>query len=111
MRKIIVCLIITLFFIGCQSSTKKKAELRRISAHHLHIGVCNIGCAHLATLVEEGDDQQVCREGRPYWNMTCVEVCSYKLDGGDQIIDPLCWSTLTKCDDFEEQCNFGEVYP
>ncbi len=94
------------FFISCSSGDIKSENNNKFSQY---LPECADGCSYLSTL-KEVDGEIGCKQGR-WAGEECKIICAKKLASGNKIVNPKCWKTLQSCNDFEEQCNFGELYP
>ncbi len=94
------------FLMSCSSNNIKSKDDISFSQY---LPECSAGCSHLASL-KEVDGELGCTQSRSNGD-ECKIICAKKKASGVKNIDPKCWQTLTSCNDFEEQCNFGELYP
>jgi len=95
-----------LFLISCTAGNIKSEDDNKISEY---LPECAAGCSYLATL-KDVDGELGCTQIR-FNGEECKMVCAKKLATGNKIVNPKCWQTLKSCNDFEEVCNFGELYP
>jgi len=105
-------MLISLVLLACGgisvfSSDTNDAPDPEVLKHYLEL--CQAGCQQLEKLTEEVDGKSPCLQARDHEGMDCVEYCVHKMQV-DSNTDPECWKELKACDDFEEQCHFGELY-
>lgn len=96
-----------LLLISCTSGNINSENDKNFSQY---LPECTAGCLHLASLKDEFDDELGCTQGRSAGE-ECKILCAKKMASGNKNVSPKCWITLKSCNDFEEQCNFGELYP
>lgn len=108
MKKIFAISTIILIVFSCSHAPPESPSH---PAFERHYKVCEMGCKHMETLIEEADDKKGCKQSREYNDVSCAEYCAKRLMEDETSLNPKCWTTLEACGDFEEKCNYGELYP